>query len=319
MALRAADSAVTCAAYGVLFLLPLKPLDPALDHAMTLPAGSVIVMMVLLNVACKYALPRGTFFRSRRRTRVLPFPPLRFSDIPVRILHSPNASTHSRESARTQYHVLAFLAPTNRSPWTTPRSRVRSRALTSSWHSAPVAKTAVTSDVHQALDIHSDFTPEIALDAHLFVDDLANAVDLIVSEVSYPSVGTDIGAFENSLTRMQTNSKDVWQSGLDTLIPRKIHSRNSRHVVSPLRPCNRERLTLPLLVPWVDADHPDHALAPDDLALLAATSYRCSNFHDRVQSCLMERRYSPQNYRVSAIQSAHANNARPWRAPNTLF
>jgi len=53
MAFRAADSAVTWAAYGVLFRLPLKPLDPALDHAITFPAGSVIVTIVLLNVACR--------------------------------------------------------------------------------------------------------------------------------------------------------------------------------------------------------------------------------------------------------------------------
>ncbi len=53
MALRAADSAVTWAAYGVLLRLPLKPFEPALDQEITFPAGSVIVMMVLLNVACR--------------------------------------------------------------------------------------------------------------------------------------------------------------------------------------------------------------------------------------------------------------------------
>src|SRR5215210_3337953 len=91
MALRAADSAVTCAAYGVLLRLPLKPFEPALDHAMTFPAGSVIVTMVLLNVACKYARPRGMFLRSRRRTRVFPFPPRRFSDMLTLLLSPRNA------------------------------------------------------------------------------------------------------------------------------------------------------------------------------------------------------------------------------------
>ncbi len=51
IALRAACSAVTCAAYGVLLRLPLKPFDPELDHEITLPVGSVSVTIVLLNVA----------------------------------------------------------------------------------------------------------------------------------------------------------------------------------------------------------------------------------------------------------------------------
>jgi hypothetical protein len=39
MAFLAADSAVTCAAKGVPFLEPLNPSLPALDHAITFPAG----------------------------------------------------------------------------------------------------------------------------------------------------------------------------------------------------------------------------------------------------------------------------------------
>jgi hypothetical protein len=35
---------------------------------MTLPAGSVIEMMVLLNVLLMWACPWATFFRSLRRT-----------------------------------------------------------------------------------------------------------------------------------------------------------------------------------------------------------------------------------------------------------
>ena len=50
MALRAADSAAILEAYGVLLLEPLKPFWPELDQHTTLPAGSVIVIMVLLNV-----------------------------------------------------------------------------------------------------------------------------------------------------------------------------------------------------------------------------------------------------------------------------
>jgi hypothetical protein len=69
MARRAAPSALICAAYGVLFRDPLNPAAPALPHAMGLPVMSVMVTSVLLNVACMWACPRGTIFRSRRRPR----------------------------------------------------------------------------------------------------------------------------------------------------------------------------------------------------------------------------------------------------------
>src|SRR6476646_1541423 len=49
IALRAASSAASCAANGVLLREPLKPREPALDHATALPLTSVIVTTVLLK------------------------------------------------------------------------------------------------------------------------------------------------------------------------------------------------------------------------------------------------------------------------------
>ena len=47
---RAADSAAICAANGVDLREPLKPTWPAEAHAITLPRGSQIDTIVLLNV-----------------------------------------------------------------------------------------------------------------------------------------------------------------------------------------------------------------------------------------------------------------------------
>ena len=57
---RAHCSAATVAANGVLFLEPLNPALPLDPHAMVLPRGSVIVTVVLLNVAltCATLPPR---------------------------------------------------------------------------------------------------------------------------------------------------------------------------------------------------------------------------------------------------------------------
>lgn len=70
IALMAHASAVCCAAKGVDFREPGNVI-PALAQATVLPLGSVIVTIVLLNVACMWAMPSGTFFRSRLRERKL--------------------------------------------------------------------------------------------------------------------------------------------------------------------------------------------------------------------------------------------------------
>src|ERR671914_370797 len=69
MPLRAAASAVTCAANGVDLREPLKPAPPADSHAITLPSRSVSATMVLLNDVLMCAWPTGTFFLTLRRPR----------------------------------------------------------------------------------------------------------------------------------------------------------------------------------------------------------------------------------------------------------
>ena len=49
-AFDAAESAATCAAYGVDFLDPLNPFWPAEAHDITFPLVSAIEIIVLLNV-----------------------------------------------------------------------------------------------------------------------------------------------------------------------------------------------------------------------------------------------------------------------------
>src|SRR5688572_10026031 len=62
---RPACSAATVAANGVDFFEPLNPALPALDHTTALPALSVIVISVLLNVALMCATPSASTARLR--------------------------------------------------------------------------------------------------------------------------------------------------------------------------------------------------------------------------------------------------------------
>src|SRR5512140_591890 len=62
IALRAASSAASWAANGVDLREPLKPREPADDHATEFPFTSVIVTTVLLNVDWIWAIPVEMFF-----------------------------------------------------------------------------------------------------------------------------------------------------------------------------------------------------------------------------------------------------------------
>ncbi len=67
IAFSAACWAAIWPANGVLFLLPLKPHVPELAQQRVSPLVSVIVTVVLLNVALIYAMPAATFRRVFRR------------------------------------------------------------------------------------------------------------------------------------------------------------------------------------------------------------------------------------------------------------
>src|SRR5277367_1121791 len=64
IAFLAASSAASCAANGVDLREPLNPHVPADDHATTLPLTSVMLTIVLLNVAEMCATPVWMFFRT---------------------------------------------------------------------------------------------------------------------------------------------------------------------------------------------------------------------------------------------------------------
>src|SRR6201996_7673093 len=61
----AAPTAACWAANGVPLREPRKPSEPEDFQLIVLPVGSVMVTMVLLNVAWMCTRPNGTFFRSR--------------------------------------------------------------------------------------------------------------------------------------------------------------------------------------------------------------------------------------------------------------
>jgi hypothetical protein len=81
-------------------------------------------------------------------------------------------------------------------------------------------KTAIAPDIHQALDVHCHFTTQISLDPHLLVDNLANTVDFVVSQIPHTRIRAYVRAFEKLLTSVKPDTEDIRQRRLDSLVAR---------------------------------------------------------------------------------------------------
>src|SRR5437763_508793 len=68
IALRAASSAASCAANGVLLREPLKPRDPALDHAIALPFTSVVTITDVNGNAIAWSSAGSRGFKGSRKS-----------------------------------------------------------------------------------------------------------------------------------------------------------------------------------------------------------------------------------------------------------
>src|SRR5436190_16112384 len=160
MPLRAAASAVTCAANGVDLREPLKPAEPADSHTITFPSLSVRATIVLLNDVLMCAWPIAMFLRTRRRVRPRVAAALRGGAIRRR----PHSSFRLLPAADRLLRALA-------------RARVRLRALAARRQVAPVPQAAVRADLLQALDRLRALAAQVALDLVVLVDVVAQLGD----------------------------------------------------------------------------------------------------------------------------------------------
>src|SRR5215472_3957503 len=103
------------------------------------------------------------FLRSRRRTRVASLPIL-----------DPFA-TWSRLFRCRHFSVLhaLFLLDGDWLCRTFASPGIGMGALAAHGKTAPVAQAAIAAEIHQPLDIHGDFAPQIALDGIIAVDHFA--------------------------------------------------------------------------------------------------------------------------------------------------
>src|SRR5215469_2974882 len=150
---------------------------PADDQAMVFPCASVMVIMVLLKLAFTCATPEAVFLRSRRRTRVASLPILNPFAARSRLLRCRQMSL---------LHAL-FLLAGNWFGRTFAGPGIGMGALPAHREAAPVAQAAIAAEIHQPLDVHGDFAPQIPLDDIIAIDHFTQLQHFLVSQLRHPA------------------------------------------------------------------------------------------------------------------------------------
>jgi hypothetical protein len=145
------------------------------------------------------------------------------------------------------------------------RASVCPGALTAHGQTSAMADASVASDIHQALDIHLHFAPQGAFHFVVGSDDAANPCHFIICQVANLLIEVDTSPRENVSCSCVTNTKNVCKANFCALFLGKIYTSNTSQADFSL--------TLTLFVFWILANHPYHALAPDDLTINANLFY----------------------------------------------
>ena len=102
-------------------------------------------------------------------------------------MREANLTARFHESLFT-YHFLFlpcnFLLSDGHSARAFAGAGVCVRSLTAHRQASPVSQAAVTTDVHQSLDVHLDLLAKISFDPTLLVNDISNSIDFFFSQLA---------------------------------------------------------------------------------------------------------------------------------------
>src|SRR3954471_18680308 len=264
-ALRAAFSAAICAANGVDLREPLKPTWPAEAQLITLPLGSVMDTIVLLNVLLMCAAPWATFFFSLRRTFLAPAAVRALGGMSLRVLdvsvawprrpvlceragrrgvprgrcprggpRGPLIRAAHSVGARGRSPVGLLLAGLLLAGAGLARAlagaRVGLGALPVAGKSTAVTQPLVAADLHLAADVAGHLAAQVTLDAEVLVDVVAQLQQVLVAEVLDAQVGADARRRQRLLGGRLADAIDVGECDLHPLPGGEVDTSQSCHV-----------------------------------------------------------------------------------------
>jgi hypothetical protein len=95
-----------------------------------------------------------------------------------------------------------------------------------------MAKSAVTAEIHEALDVHRDFASEIPFDLVFPVDHFANAQNFRVRKIVHAAFGGNAGLLADFARGFPPDSVNISQSDFDALLTGDVDSSNPCHRAS---------------------------------------------------------------------------------------
>jgi hypothetical protein len=131
----------------------------------------------------------------------------------------------------------------------------------------PLAARGKTAAMPEAaIGTHFDVTPniernlfaEIAFDRAFIFEDLADVIDFLFRHIANFFLRIDPGAMQKTFRPGAADPVNVSESDFRPFFRWQVDARNTCHIL----------LSLTLFMFWVDANHPHHAFAVDQLALV---------------------------------------------------
>lgn len=116
-------------------------------------------------------------------------------------------------------------------PRTLARAGVGLSALAADRQTAQMADAAVALDALEALEIHADFTAQIALDDVLAIlDGMDDLGELCLGEVLGAHARINLGVGQDFLRVARSKSVNVAQSDVNALVGRNFYTNYSGHI-----------------------------------------------------------------------------------------
>jgi hypothetical protein len=145
--------------------------------------------------------------------------------------HSETLSRISagRTGAVTLSCSTLFLLPGNGLCRTLAGARIGVGALAAYRQTAAMAQTAVAPKIHQPLDIHRNFAPEIALDYVVAVDDLTELKHFLVGELRNPTRLGHRNLLQDFLGFGVADAMDVLKRDHDALVGWYVDTGDTSH------------------------------------------------------------------------------------------
>jgi len=108
---------------------------------------------------------------------------------------------------------------------------IRASALTADREAATMADATVAVDRLKALQILLEFAAKIAFDDKLvFLDNLNDAVQLLIGQLFSANVGVDFGLLENELGAGRSDAINIRQGGFDPFVTGDINTEKTWHM-----------------------------------------------------------------------------------------